>query len=149
MSVFGNFLVRIFLHSDCIHSECRKIRTRKTPNTGTIHAVSAIRYGTKIASYSCSIILNLFATKTRNITTPTTELPKLSKRVFKKLLLNTKNIYHALTLRKNCPYRSYSGLYFPEFGLNTERYGVSPRIQSECWKMRTRITPNTDNFHAV
>ena len=66
------------------------------------------------------MILNLFATKTRNITTPTTELPKLSKKVFKKLLLSTKNIYHALTLCKNCPYRSYSDLYFAEFGLNTE-----------------------------
>ena len=26
--------------------------------------------------------------------------------------------------------RSYSGPYFPAFGLNTERYGVSLRIQS-------------------
>ena len=26
---------------------------------------------------------------------------------------------------------------------------VSLRIQSECWKMWTRITPNTDTFHAV
>ena len=26
---------------------------------------------------------------------------------------------------------------------------VSFRIQSECGKMRTRITPNTDTFHAV
>ena len=32
--------------------------------------------------------------------------------------------------------RSYSGLHFPAFGLNTER-------------MRTRITPNTDTFHVV
>ena len=38
---------------------------------------------------------------------------------------------------------------FPAFELNTERYGVSPRIQSECGKMRTRITPNTDTFQAV
>ena len=44
---------------------------------------------------------------------------------------------------------SYSGPYFPAFGLNTERYGVSHRIQSECGKMRTRITPNTDTFYAV
>ena len=29
------------------------------------------------------------------------------------------------------------------------RYSVSLRIQSECGKMRTRITPNTDTFHAV
>ena len=27
--------------------------------------------------------------------------------------------------------------------------GVSLRIQSECGKIRTRITPNTDTFHAV
>ena len=43
----------------------------------------------------------------------------------------------------------YSGLHFPAFGLNTERYGVSFRIQSECGKMRTRTAPNTDAFYAV
>ena len=31
-----------------------------------------------------------------------------------------------------------SGPYFPAFGLNTERYFVSLRIQSECGKIRTR-----------
>ena len=45
--------------------------------------------------------------------------------------------------------RSFSCLYFPPFGLNTERYGVSLCIQSECGKIRTRNTPNTDTFHAV
>ena len=45
--------------------------------------------------------------------------------------------------------RSYSGPHFPSFGLNTERHGVSLRIQSECGKMRSRITSNTDTFHAV
>ena len=45
--------------------------------------------------------------------------------------------------------RSYSGPHFPAFGLNTEKYGVSLRIHSECAKIRTRITPNTDTFHAV
>ena len=30
--------------------------------------------------------------------------------------------------------------------MNTERYSVSLRIQSECRKTRTRITPNTDTF---
>ena len=29
----------------------------------------------------------------------------------------------------------FSGLYFPAFGLNTERYSVSLRIQSECRKI--------------
>ena len=30
------------------------------------------------------------------------------------------------------------------FGLNTEKYGASLRIQSECGKIWTRITPNMD-----
>ena len=45
--------------------------------------------------------------------------------------------------------RSYSGPYFPAFGLNRDRYEVSFRIQSEYEKIRTRITPNTDTFHEV
>ena len=45
--------------------------------------------------------------------------------------------------------RSYSGPYFLAFGLNMEKYSVSFRIQSECGKIQTRITPNTDTFHAV
>ena len=44
---------------------------------------------------------------------------------------------------------SYSGPYFPAFGLNTERYGLPLRIQCECGKIWTRITPNMDTFHAV
>ena len=50
---------------------------------------------------------------------------------------------------KNVRIRSYSGLHFPAFELTTEIYGVSLRIQSECGKMPTRITQNTDNFYAV
>ena len=51
VSVFGVFLVRIFPHSDWIRrygvsfriqSEWGKIRTRKTPNTDTFHAVLAL-----------------------------------------------------------------------------------------------------------
>ena len=38
---------------------------------------------------------------------------------------------------------------FPAFGLNTERYSLSIRIQSECGEKRTRITPNTDTFYVV
>ena len=44
---------------------------------------------------------------------------------------------------KSVRIRGYSGPHFPAFGLNTDRYGISFRIQSECGKMRTRITPNT------
>ena len=47
---------------------------------------------------------------------------------------------------KSVRMRSYSGPHFPAFGLNTERYGVSFHIQSECGKIRTRITPNMDTF---
>ena len=50
---------------------------------------------------------------------------------------------------KSVRIRSYSGPHFPTIGLNTERYGVSLHIQSEYGKMRTRITPNMDTFHAV
>ena len=45
--------------------------------------------------------------------------------------------------------RSLSGPYFPAFRLNTKRYGVFLRIQSEYWKKRTRKTPYLDTFHAV
>ena len=32
---------------------------------------------------------------------------------------------------KSVPIQSYSGPHFPVFGLNTERYGVSLRVQYE------------------
>ena len=38
---------------------------------------------------------------------------------------------------KSVRIRSFSGPYFPAFGLNTERYEVSLCYYSECWKMRT------------
>ena len=45
---------------------------------------------------------------------------------------------------KSVRIRSYSGPHFPVFGLYTERYSISLRIQSKCGQMRTRITPNKD-----
>ena len=50
---------------------------------------------------------------------------------------------------KSVHIRSYSGPHFPVFELNTQRYKVALRIQSECGKMQTRITPNMNTFHAV
>ena len=41
---------------------------------------------------------------------------------------------------KSVRIRSYSSPYFPVFGLNTERYLVSLRTQSECGKI-LRISP--------
>ena len=57
--------------------------------------------------------------------------------------------HHIVSLQKSVRIRSYSGPYFPTFGLNTERYGVYLRIQSEFGEIRTRITPNTDTFYEV
>ena len=45
--------------------------------------------------------------------------------------------------------RSFSGPYFPAFGLNTEIHSVSLRIHSKYGKIQIRKTPNTDTFHAV
>ena len=50
---------------------------------------------------------------------------------------------------KSVRIRKFSSPYFPKFGLNTERYRVSLRIQSKCGKVQTRKTPNTDTFHTV
>ena len=43
--------------------------------------------------------------------------------------------YSLLHCVKSLRIRSYSGLRFPTFWLNTKRYRVSLRIQSECRKM--------------
>ena len=45
------------------------------------------------------------------------------------------------SLRKSIRSWSYSGPHFLASGLDTKRYSVSLRIQCECDKMRTRITP--------
>ena len=50
---------------------------------------------------------------------------------------------------KSVRIRSYSGPYLDAFGQNTDRYRLALRIQSECGKIRTRITANTDILHAV
>ena len=50
---------------------------------------------------------------------------------------------------KSVHIRSYSGPHFPAFGLNKERYEVSLRIQCKYGKIPTKITPNTNTFHAV
>ena len=63
------------------------------------------------------------------------------------------SIMSTLTENRNClksvRIRNISGLYFPAFGLNTEKLSVSLRIQSKCRKMRTRKTHNMGTFHAV
>ena len=55
----------------------------------------------------------------------------------------------SLSLVKSVRVRSYSDPYFPAFGLNTERYGVSLHIQSKCGKIWTRMTRDKETFYAV
>ena len=50
---------------------------------------------------------------------------------------------------KSARIKSFSGPYFPAFGLNTETYYVNIRIQSEWRYMQTRKTPNTDTFYVA
>ena len=50
---------------------------------------------------------------------------------------------------KSVRIRSFSVPFFPVFGLNTERYSLSFCIQSECGKIRTRKTPNTETLLAA
>ena len=64
----------------------------------------------------------------------------------KQKICNPMNNHHGM---KSVNIQSYSGSYFPAFGLNTERYTGSLRIKSECGKMQTRITPNTETFSPV
>ena len=58
-----------------------------------------------------------------------------------RLLLHGKSILSKRCM-KSVRIWSYSGLHVPALG-------VSFCIHSECGKMRTRITPNTDTFYAV
>ena len=51
-----------------------------------------------------------------------------------------------ITALKVSKYGVFSGPYFPAFGLNTERYSVSLRIQSEYGKMRTRKSSVFEHF---
>ena len=50
---------------------------------------------------------------------------------------------------KSVRIRSYSILHFPAFGLNTEKCSVSLSIQSECGKIRTRITTNRTLLRSI
>ena len=59
---------------------------------------------------------------------------------------NFSNQYHCV---KSVCIRSFSGPCFRAFGLHTEKFEVSLRLQSKCEKIKTRKTPYTDNFNAI
>ena len=44
---------------------------------------------------------------------------------------------------------SFSGPYFPTFGLNTQIYILNLLYRLECRKIQTRKTPKTDTYPAV
>ena len=50
---------------------------------------------------------------------------------------------------KSARIRKFPGPYFPAFGLNSERYSVTVRIQSKYGKIWTRKIAAMDTFHAV
>ena len=57
------------------------------------------------------------------------------------LLLNSETYSEACCI--------YSEIYFIYTDIHCVKRSISLRIQSECGKVRTRITPNTDTFYAV
>ena len=67
----------------------------------------------------------------------------------KKLSNNTTYRGASLHCVKSVQIWSFSGPYFPVFGLNAEIYPVNPRIQSKYGKIRTKKTPYLDKFYAV
>ena len=60
------------------------------------------------------------------------------------ITVNNWDLYQ--TLREMCP---YSQLFWSACSRIMERYSASLCIQSECGKIRTRITPITATFHAM
>ena len=61
------------------------------------------------------------------------------------------NAYLKISLCEKCQNTEFfSGLYFPTFELNTERYSVSLRIEFECGKIRTEKNSVVGHFsHSV
>ena len=77
--------------------------------------------------------------------TPTARKQRISDDELQKYKANYTR-YHCV---KNVQMRTFSGPYFPVFGLNTEIYSVNLRIQSKYRKIRTRKTPHLDDFYAL
>ena len=73
---------------------------------------------------------------------------KVSIGKFFKLRVTWKLIFWQYCV-KSVRIQSFSGPYFPTFGLNTDCCSVYLRIYSEYWKRRIRKNPYTDTIHAV
>ena len=93
-----------------------------------------------------SFVKKFFSNK---ITVSRSSFRGVFQRYISKYLIGIIRKIYFLILSKKCPYLELFWSVFSCIGLNTERYGVSLRIQHECRKMRTRITPDTNTFHAA
>ena len=62
------------------------------------------------------------------------------------LIIGRNSYYWKVSLREKCPYSDLFWSVFSRIGTEYGGYSVSLCIQSESWKIRTRITSNTDTF---
>ena len=152
------FFLSVFF---CIQSEYRKIWTRKAPYLDTFHALMFFcnLHQTKTCLSLIKILTNIwdiFKVSKNKKNPQKTEKPQKNSS-WRRLCLNRYlwrnlgiySIRGLLHCEKSVRIWSFSGLYFPAFGLkySVEVYSIRS-IQSECGKIRTRKTPNTDTFHA-
>ena len=74
-------------------------------------------------------------------------------------MLSNESLFYNFSLREMFKHGLFSGLYFPAFVLNTERYGVSPysvRMRENTnleklrnWRLHTVSIRTTDSFTAA
>ena len=95
---------------------------------------------------SLKILINIFRYKNNFWKPEKVKGKKKKRKTFRTHpLLGVCFCTEAIALREKCP---YSELLWSTFSRIRTEYGEI-RIQSECGKIRTRITPNTNNFYAV
>ena len=114
---------KLRVNSICDHEKRKHNKIKTAPNL--VYPVSK-KPPVRFVDISKILLENLKISKLR--------LLNVHEKVF------TEGIRYCLPLNcvKSLRIRSFPGLYFPAFGLNTERYSVSQRIQFECGKIRTR-----------
>ena len=85
----------------------------------------------------------------KNLLRKTALKEKVSRKNYKAARCSNQSELKAISAWKVSKYGVFPGLYFPAFGLNTERYFVSLRIQLECEKIRSEKAPYLDSIYAV
>ena len=64
-------------------------------------------------------------------------------------IFKTDFFYFSCHCVKSVRILSFSSLCFPALWLNRVIYSINLIIQLECWKIRAKKSPDTDNFYAV